>query len=196
MKTPTLLILGLLSGLGSTGLLWGQSPKPSGGPGEALAPRPFQGRRAVLTHSIEIDASPDRVFPLLCPVREGEWAEGWMGRPIYSISGVSEENAVFETEHEGGIKTLWFVVNLDPKRHVNELVYWMPEGQLVRLHMRVSALGPQKSKIDVKYIRTSLSEQGNQSLQKAEAHFLEMMAEWQASLNHFVTTGRMLRAGS
>lgn len=198
MKIPVLMIQLVFSGLSWACILQGQPahavPPPATTPAVAKSAL-FHGRRTQLTHSILIDAAPDRVFPLLCPVREGEWAEGWVGRPIYSTTGVSEENAVIETEDEGGAKTLWFVITYAPKARVNELVYWMPEGQLVRLHMKVSAQGPRQSRIDVKYIRTGLSDQGNQSLLESEAHFLAMMNEWQASLNHHLATGTILHTG-
>ena len=31
----------------------------------------------VKNHVMKIDASPDLIFPLLCPVREAEWIDGW-----------------------------------------------------------------------------------------------------------------------
>jgi hypothetical protein len=37
----------------------------------------------------EVAAPPDRVFPLLCPVRERDWLEGWEADMVYSASGVA-----------------------------------------------------------------------------------------------------------
>jgi hypothetical protein len=44
-----------------------------------------------------IQATPDQVFPLLCPVREKEWLENWQYQMLYSESGLAETGAVFAT---------------------------------------------------------------------------------------------------
>ncbi len=35
----------------------------------------FKGIRRIFTADCEVHASPDRVFPLLCPTREYDWIE-------------------------------------------------------------------------------------------------------------------------
>ena len=39
---------------------------------------------------LHFDAPPDRVFPLLCPVREYDWIDGWECRMVYAETGVAE----------------------------------------------------------------------------------------------------------
>lgn len=39
----------------------------------------------------------ERVFPLLCPVREREWLQGWDATMVCSESGVAEPGCVFTT---------------------------------------------------------------------------------------------------
>lgn len=48
-----------------------------------------------------IDAPPETVFPLLCPVREAEWLDGWEYEMIYSMSGLIEKGAAFSTANPG-----------------------------------------------------------------------------------------------
>ena len=57
----------------------------------------FEARRMVRSYRQTIDASPEIVFPLLCPVREAEWLDGWEFTMIYSVSGSMEKGAVFST---------------------------------------------------------------------------------------------------
>lgn len=170
-----------------------ESPKP--GPSATNTKSSFKGARVVLTHSITIHSTPEKIFPLLCPVREGEWAGDWDwdGRPVYSVSGVSEENAVFATRHAGEEDTIWYVIAYDKEKFINEMIYVMPEGQIVRLHMKVTATGKNLSRIDLRYIRTGLNEAGNKLMAHSKAHFLPMMAEWEKSLDHYLTTGKVLR---
>jgi hypothetical protein len=194
MKCPVLAIqIGLLA--------WAHAPALSAAPNIPASVEKstnegsdFKGERVVLTHSIVIDSTPEKVFPLLCPVREGEWAEHWVGKPIYSISGVSEENAVFATKHPNEEDTIWFVINYDKNKYINEMLYYMPKGQLVRLYMRVFALEKNKSRIEVQYVRTGLNDRGNQSIITSKSNFIPMMKEWERSLNHYLTTGKMLRS--
>lgn len=42
-------------------------------------------------------ASPSKVFPLLCPVRGYEWIESWRCEMLHSNSGIAEKNCVFRT---------------------------------------------------------------------------------------------------
>ena len=45
----------------------------------------FTARRIIHTYRQTIDATPEKVFPLLCPVREAEWLDGWQYAMIYSV---------------------------------------------------------------------------------------------------------------
>lgn len=44
---------------------------------------------------LHANAPPEVVFPLLCPVRESEWVDGWDADILHSRSGVAELGCVF-----------------------------------------------------------------------------------------------------
>ena len=155
----------------------------------------FQGLRATLTRDILIEAGPEAVFPLLCPVREGEWIDGWIGKAVFSNSGVAEENGVFATEHGGEDDTIWYVTRRDPAKYVIEFVYFVPREQVVRLQVRLKALAEHRTRLSVEYIRTAITEAGNEFIRNADQHFEKTMSRWEASMNHFFTTGTLLAAG-
>ena len=46
------------------------------------------------------NASPEAVFPLLCPVAESKWTPGWMPEVVFSVSGVVEQECIFMTTPE------------------------------------------------------------------------------------------------
>jgi len=50
-----------------------------------------------------IQAAPDAVFPLLYPVREGDWLDGWSEgvEIVHSRSGLAEDDCVFITRVRG-----------------------------------------------------------------------------------------------
>ena len=72
------------------------------------------------------EAPPDKVFPLLCPVREADWVPGWKYNLIYSESGVAEDGCVFSTPNDGGPDTTWMVTRYDPRRTPSLTPGWSP----------------------------------------------------------------------
>lgn len=54
-----------------------------------------------------IEAPPARVFPLLCPVREADWLEGWgeIVEMVHSDSGLAEDGCVFLTRPPGQVRS-------------------------------------------------------------------------------------------
>ena len=40
-------------------------------------------------------ASPEKIFPLLCPVREMDWIPEWAPKLVISDSGVMEPGCIF-----------------------------------------------------------------------------------------------------
>jgi hypothetical protein len=65
----------------------------------------FVAKRQFHEYTGFISATPERVFPLLCPVREYEWLDSWHCRMVYSESGVAEDNCIFETDLKEGPMT-------------------------------------------------------------------------------------------
>lgn len=66
-----------------------------------------------------VAAPPDAVFPLLCPVREYEWIDGWSCQLIFSDSGFVEDGCVFTTRLTGEGPTVWVTTRHDPAgRHL------------------------------------------------------------------------------
>ena len=74
-------------------------------------------RRIEFSHVIQ--ATRDRIFPLLCPVREYDWLPDWECRLIYSETGVAELGAVFQTDREAddGLDT-WVISQYEPNLEI------------------------------------------------------------------------------
>jgi len=150
----------------------------------------FQAKRAVRTYRQTIEAKPDVVFPLLCPVREAEWLDGWSYAMMYSVSGLVEEGAVFSTSNPGEEDTVWIVTRHDPAVRSVEFARFTPHARTCFLKIAVSALGQDRSHVDVSYAYTSVTEAGNQFLEAwSESSFLEAVVFWERSMNHFLKTG-------
>ena len=74
-----------------------------------------QYRRMVINHTQTFQASPDVVFPLLCPTTEFDWMDGWHCEMIYSTSLYHEYNAIFKTSYFG-FDEVWVVSHFEPNR--------------------------------------------------------------------------------
>jgi len=153
----------------------------------------FQVKRSVRTYRQTIDAKPDVVFPLLCPVREAEWLDGWDYAMIYSASGLIEEGAVFSTSNSGEQRTVWLVTRHDPATRRVEFARFTPHSRTCILKIAVSALGEDRSHVDVSYAYTSLGPAGSRFIELwSEREFLDAVVFWETSMNHFLKTGKRL----
>lgn len=79
------------------------------------------------SHTMHLPAPPERVFPLLCPVRERDWLEGWEARMVHSASGVAEPGCVFTTpDLDGGLdgaEWIWVVSRHEASQAVQFVVH-------------------------------------------------------------------------
>ncbi len=151
----------------------------------------FKAKRTSRTYRQTINAIPDEVFPLLCPVREAEWLDGWRHAMIYSDSGLVEEGAVFSTPREGEEDTVWVVTRHDPARREVEFVRFTPASRTCVLKIAVSAWDEKSSHVDISYTYTGTTPAGNAFIDGfTEEAFLDSMRFWETSMNYFLATGR------
>ena len=110
------------------------------GAAESQGRRPpqFKAKRAITTYTGHLSFTPDIVFPLLCPVREYQWLEGWQCEMIYSDSGVAEDNCIFKTAHAGG--TFWSVSRYEPPKRI-EFTTFVPNAVVTRLMLSLTPAG-------------------------------------------------------
>ena len=121
----------------------------------------FTAARAVRQANLTFNASPETVFPLLCPVREYDWIEIWDCRMIYTASGLAEDNCVFSTNfpHHGG-EEIWTVSRYDPPRAI-EFIRFSPGQKITRLDIHLEPDGAEKTRALWRKTFTGLSEKGN-----------------------------------
>lgn len=156
----------------------------------------IDNQRVVRTYRQTIDAPPAVVFPLLCPVREAEWLEGWRFTMIYSASGLAEEGAVFTTSFDDDADTWWIVSRHDREAGVVEFARFTPGSRTCLLKIAVSPRGETQSHVDVSYGYTSLTPSGDAFLAAwTQEQFLAGVTFWERSMNHYLRTGDQLIHG-
>jgi hypothetical protein len=97
-------------------------------------------------------ASPERVFPLLCPVREAAWIPDWRYRLIYSDSGIAELGCIFTTssktasvpesskgQNSPAAETTWICVDYDPAAFRIAYVWIDPGRVATELRIQLEA---------------------------------------------------------
>jgi hypothetical protein len=149
-------------------------------------------KRVVRSYVQRLVAPPERVLPLLCPVRERDWIEGWEPRVVYSASGLVEPDCVFVTAaspHDA----VWMVTRLEAAAGRVEMVKISPEVTACVLRIEV-APAPHGSSATVTYCHTSLGPRGDAFVDAfTEEHYAGFMRDWERRLNHYLETGELLR---
>jgi hypothetical protein len=142
-------------------------------------------KRASHTYRQRLAASPEKVFPLLCPVREAEWAEGWMPKLVISSSGVAEHDCVFITADEP-TDAIWYITCYEPERWFVEMLKIVPSLTACRLQIQLSPNGDECF-ADVTYTHTSIGSAGDKFVAEFTSEYYEkFMKVWEKLLNEFL----------
>jgi hypothetical protein len=156
----------------------------------------FEAKRAIKEYRQTINASPEEIFPLLCPVREAEWLGGWKCTMIYSKSGLVEEGAVFSTPHDSEHATVWIVTKYDPRNLMVEFTRFTHQSRVCVLRIVVSSIKKGSSHVDISYTYTGIAPSGNDFIARlTDEEFHKDMKFWEDSMNHYLKTGEQLKRG-
>lgn len=169
----------------------------------------FKASRVAHEYTQNNLASPEKVFPLLCPVREADWIPGWRYELIYSDSGVAELGCVFTTldsavesqkysrqpdpSNNSSPVTTWICTEYDPAAFRIAYVWIKPGLVLTELWIQLSAAedGATSSRIRFRY--TGLSVEGNRLVESYDRNWYEAkMRGWETAINHYLSTGKMI----
>ncbi len=155
----------------------------------------FTAKRITRSYRQTINALPETVFPLLCPVREAEWLDGWEYEMIHSESGLAEEGCVFSTPGEGEEDTVWVISRYDRENYLIDFTRFTPDSRTCVLKVTVTPKGSTASHVDVTYTYTGITATGNAWIDNfTEDNFLNAVKFWERSMNHFLeTSGKLER---
>jgi len=156
----------------------------------------FSPQRITREYRQTINATPAKVFPLLCPVRETDWLDGWRYNMFYSESGLVEEGAVFSTPYEGEEDTVWIVTKHDSKTYGVEFARFTHNSRTCALKIAAKSKDENSSFVDISYTYTAITPAGNDFIDNfTEQAFLEAVIFWEKSMNYFLKTGKRLKKG-
>jgi hypothetical protein len=153
----------------------------------------FRGQRIAHEYIQTNEAPPEKVFPLLCPVREAEWVPGWQYRLIYSQSGFAEEGCVFTTPNDDGAETTWMVTEYDPAEFRIAFSWAHPGVMTAQISIALTSNSDSKTKARIRYTYTGLSPEGNKKIETYDMKWFEQkMVGWEKAINHYLRTGKKL----
>ena len=138
---------------------------------------------------MHVSAVPDRVFPLLCPVREYEWIETWRCEMVHSKSGFAELDCVFKTRH-GDVEDVWTVSRYEPNERIEFVVTSV--FRVMRYRFTLSPEGEHATRIVIEQTSTALNRENEKHAQ--DPHFEIHMKTLEIMLNYYLLTGKMISA--
>jgi hypothetical protein len=154
----------------------------------------FSGIQKTFSYLQKNYGSCDEIFPLLCPVREKDWIDGWQYRMIHSHSGLIEQDCVFATLHRTDLESIWQVTHYDRSNYFIEFLRITPAENVVKIHIQLQPIDEQLTQTHIKYQYTALNEQQNVYIEtELEKDFNGNMKYWEQAINYYLKTGLMLK---
>ncbi len=140
-----------------------------------------------------LDALPEAVFPLLCPVLEAVWVPGWMPEMVISQSGVCEEECIFITPPEMASeqnRAIWIVTKHDPATLAIEMYKVVPEHTISKLEISLVGNSGNSTTAHISYEITAIGAAGDDFMKEFTEDWYEgFMVEWEQQMNHYLRTG-------
>jgi hypothetical protein len=146
-------------------------------------------QRIVRTHFMELDQSPETVFPLLCPVREYDWIADWSCEMVHTASGVAELDCVFRTAFPDYGPAVWTCSRYETGRAIDYVV--CGAGHFERLSIRLQPLGA-GARLEWTRVFTALSPAAEAVVETlAGARLDRIMDVLKQSLDHYLRSGEL-----
>jgi len=144
--------------------------------------------------TMHLSATPERVFPLLCPVRERDWIETWEATVVHSDSGVAEKGCIFTTDDPHRHESVWTVSRYEPSQGVIEFVIVTPKLMVTTLAVSLHPDGD-RTWAQWRHTFTALTRHGEPLLDRlAGPDYDRRMELLERQLEHYLLSGEMLRA--
>ena len=139
-----------------------------------------------------LQASPEKVFPLLCPKREFDWIDGWDCKIIYSESEYAEQDCIFTTDFPGDVKETWFVDKYEKNKQIQFIKF--SEQRAVRYTISLSENNDGTTSAKWEQTIISLNSDGNLFIENfSDEEFNKKIKGLEEKMNHYLLTGEMLK---
>lgn len=144
--------------------------------------------RTAVDISFTLPATPERVFPLLCPVREHDWIPDWECTMVHSDSGFAELGCVF-LRAEG---ETWITTRYEPPVRIDYAIF-SPGTAVGMLEFTLTPVGS-ATRVDLRTTTTATGPAGAVLAHGSPDDRRRVWALRQEQAAHHLTTGAMLPA--
>jgi hypothetical protein len=155
--------------------------------------KPVLGVRKCWQYVMQIDAPPERVFPLLCPVLEYDWIEDWRCEVLYTASGVAEEGCIFRTRLKPDGEMTWIVSRYEAPWRI-EFACFVPGSHTMQLKLELRSHGAGTTLLWTREFTATDPAGENWVEERSGIEHQAMMERLERMLKHYLSTGTMLRA--
>jgi len=136
-------------------------------------------------------ATPEKIFPLLCPVLEYDWIPSWRAKLIHSQSGAAEEDCLFETRFPSDGPTIWMCTRYEPPARI-EYTCFAQRGYILRLKITLAAV-PEGTRMVWTRSWHAYNAEGEAWLKQWDGdRYEKRMTILMAELEYYLRTGTML----
>lgn len=149
--------------------------------------------RFVKQATLELSADAKAVFPLLCPVKEQDWIDGWSDicTIVYTDSGIAEEACVFETDIPSEGHAVWICSKYDAQNTEIEYIKHVVGKAIVKWSMAVRDV-PGGSNIYAVYNITGWGDEGEAFARLfADKGAKELFGNLEDEINYYAKHGTM-----
>ncbi len=153
----------------------------------------FISERTIKKYVQKLNASPDKIFPLLCPTMEHKWIQPWKCEMIFSQSGYAEDNCVFRTNFPEDIEPENWIVSQYEKDKTIQFIRFN-NSIVIRYNITLVDNGDSTTDAAIEQIITGLNEKGNKYIVSYKDElYMEEISALEKMLNHYLNTGKMLK---
>ena len=148
--------------------------------------------------TMNLCSDAETVFPLLCPVKEVDWVDGWKDicNTIYTESGFAEEGCIFETMMPNEGRAIWICSKYDRENTEIEYIKHIMDKAVIKWFMAVRNQSEKQSSIFVTFRATSLNPESDRIIEELmESEFPIKMKGLEEGINHYLATGEMKKKG-
>lgn len=149
-------------------------------------------KKLIQTYQQSLIGNKKEIFPLLCPVLEKEWLQGWDYNMIFSDSGYAEKGCIFETNNDFG-SYRWIITKHDS---INGEIQFVKtkENMVVIIDIDLDERSQKLTYCHIQYTFIPLCDDIIELMHKENSNenFNEHMKKWEDSLNYYLTHGEML----
>ncbi|MGD2271916.1 MAG: hypothetical protein PVI06_16050 [Desulfobacterales bacterium] len=149
--------------------------------------RPVRIKR---TYTQTVVTTPEKVFHLLCPVREVDWVKDWDPELVISESGYVEKDCVFIMPDRPQ-NSIWVVTEWNPEEYYVEFLKVTPGFSVGYIEIRLREAEGNRTHARISYEYTALSKAGEDFVANfTQESYDAFMKEWELALNHYLVNGK------